>query len=207
MPYKDGFLFAETSPLHGRDVVILVPSLHQSEYEHAPDRVCADDMDAILTHGFVRGLQTQGLPVRVLHVARYNHGNKALFTRDVEDLAMARTDTITMTDIAHVIGLERRVVVTVADKVNGDISKSDYIHMWACCTSQLIVVNVPRNGTKIPKRSKNNYDDDSRDTNGRSKITLITAIILIIALFLFSFRYLQFPKSLEQLVDYEWRWK
>jgi hypothetical protein len=55
-------------------------------------------MEAIKTRGFVPGLQAQGLPVRVLHTARYvDDDNEAVEDRDLNSLANADTDIIVVT--------------------------------------------------------------------------------------------------------------
>ena len=62
------------------------------------------------------------------------------------DVVVAREDRVTVTDWRPVQGLERRVVVELADWRQDDDVVVDIYRMYAVsrCTTQLITVNMPQ---------------------------------------------------------------
>jgi hypothetical protein len=126
-------------------VLILSPRFDPLRLFQKPDVEVDAEIQSILTNGFVPGLRAEGVPVRVLHVARYRHldygeaieelnlegegflhnlfmerfyaKDAAVWKEDMKDLANADTDCVTVTSYYYAYGLERRVVVCLVDKV------------------------------------------------------------------------------------------
>ena len=93
--------------------------------------------------GVVRALRRAQIPVCVLEW-RDRAGVVAERVSRVADVAVARTDEVTVADWRCVQGLERRVVVYLSDLPRGD--NSDYpfnLFAFSRCTTQLIIVNTP----------------------------------------------------------------
>ena len=80
----------------------------------------------------VRGLRQAAVPVAVVDQSTATAG-------DWEDLALARTDRVTVTDYHCVRGLERRVVAGVGE---GEL---DRLQAMSRCTGLLVWVGTPRN--------------------------------------------------------------
>ena len=97
--------------LQWRDIFVLVPD---------PSR--ADPL--------VRGLRQAAVPVAVVDRSTATAG-------DWEDLALARTDRVTVTDYDCVRGLERRVVVGVGE------GRYDRLQAMSRCTGLLVWVGTP----------------------------------------------------------------
>ena len=126
------------APLAYRDVFVLS---HDDELQ---DDV-RDDAGYVTSPAsdFVRALQAEQIPVCVL-----GRGDRAAdmaeWRRRVADVVVAREDRVTVTDWRPVQGLERRVVVELADwRRDNDVV--DIFRMYAVsrCTTQLITVNMP----------------------------------------------------------------
>ena len=100
--------------------------------------------------GVVRGLREAGLPVCVLG-AKDLKRDRSSWERGVADTALAETDQITVTFSGAVLGLERRVVVWLPGRWQGDddvrfdddINAHDRLVAVSRCTTQLLVVDVP----------------------------------------------------------------
>ncbi|XP_070208000.1 uncharacterized protein [Littorina saxatilis] len=134
------------TPLSYRDVVIITRSSElQDDIEDDAGRVTSR------ASGVVRGLRDEGLPVCVLGEQDYRH-NRARWERDVDDVAVAATDRVTVTHLDCVHGLERRVVVMLpgrhkeTDEGRSDeaIDVDDRLYAVSRCSTQLIMVDVPR---------------------------------------------------------------
>ncbi|XP_070206605.1 uncharacterized protein [Littorina saxatilis] len=133
------------TPLSYRDVFIITRS---SELQ---DDI-KDDAGQVTSRasGVVRGLRDEGLPVCVLGLQDVRH-NRARWEIDVDDMAVAATDRVTVTHYSWVQGLERRVVVMLPgrDKATDEgrndelIDLSDRLLAASRCTTQLIMVDVP----------------------------------------------------------------
>ncbi|XP_070184187.1 uncharacterized protein [Littorina saxatilis] len=141
----DSSLPNSPTPLSYRDVFIITRSSElQDDIE--------DDAGQVTSRasGVVRGLRDEGLPVCVLGGQDWIH-NRARWERDVDDVAVAATDRVTVTDSRWVQGLERRVVVMLSgrDKETDEglsdkvIDLSDRLLAASRCSTQLIMVDVP----------------------------------------------------------------
>ena len=124
--------------------------------------------------GFVIGLRAAGIPVCVLEdndgagaewVTRLVGGitwwvkrvvggregweklvaDRAGWERRVAEVAMARTDQVTVAHSGSVHGLERRVVVWLADgkEYLGDVYQYHSLIAFSRCTTQLLIVDPP----------------------------------------------------------------
>lgn len=132
--------------LHYRDVFVLTMSK-----ELCDDRT--DQTGNVTSHacGFVRGLRDSNVAVCVLD--RKGTDIEKL-ERDVADMAVARTDRVTVADFDFVKGLERKVVVLLEGRPEPEDYTAcfynifpelfDRIRMMSRCTSQLIRVERPR---------------------------------------------------------------
>jgi hypothetical protein len=91
----------------------------------------------------------------------------------MNSLANADTDTIVVTKCQDMLSLERRVVVSVADR---DVPYEEFsvawqeflenLFMWSRCTTQLIIVDVPRDHSRdlgSDYDNKNNENDRPAD--------------------------------------------
>ena len=131
-----------TTPLQYRDVLVL----YDASYVTSPDS------------GFVRGLRDKGVPVCVLEgIDRVGGGvgsrvsdvaavDRAGWERRVGEVAVSRTDRVTVADWRYVQGLERRVVVLLSDWREEDWPGVDHYHGLVAltrCTSQLVTVFPP----------------------------------------------------------------
>ena len=138
-----------TTPLQYRDVFVLYDGM----------RVTSS------VSGFVRGLRAEGVPVCVLEGidrvgGRVGRGNlvgsrvsdvaavdKAGWESRVGEVAVSRTDRVTVADWRCVQGLERRVVVSLTDYREEDWPAVDPHHGlvgMSRCTTQLVTVAPPR---------------------------------------------------------------
>ena len=124
--------------------------------------------------GFVRGLRDAGMPVCVLERSQRVGGShrvggsgsdrasgsdsdmtsgsgsgrvvdRAGWERRVADVALSRTDRVTVSGFRCVQGLERRVVVWLDDWGRGVRGSDPYspLSVMTRCTTQLIIVNSP----------------------------------------------------------------
>ena len=89
--------------------------------------------------GVVRALRHSQMPVCVLE-RRDRAGVVAEWESRVADVAVARTDEVTVAHWESVQGLERRVVVWLSDLTQDDIPR---LHALSRCTTQLIIVDTP----------------------------------------------------------------
>ena len=89
--------------------------------------------------GVVRALRRAQIPVCVLEW-RDRAGVVAEWESRVADVAVARTDEVTVAHWESVQGLERRVVVWLSDLTQDDIPR---LHALSRCTTQLIIVDTP----------------------------------------------------------------
>ena len=108
--------------LQWRDVLVIVP--------------VPSDADPLVrglrqADPLVRGLRQAAVPVAVVDQSTATAG-------DWEDLALARTDRVTVTDYHCVRGLERRVVVGVG------VSGWDRLQAMSRCTGLLVWVGTPQ---------------------------------------------------------------
>ena len=137
-----------TTPLQYRDVFVL----YDERYVTSPDS------------GFVRGLRAEGVPVCVLEridrvggrvgggtrvgirVSDVAAVDRAGWERRVGEVAVSRTDRVTVADWRCVQGLERRVVVLLTDW-RDQVSPGVDPHHWLLgvtrCTTQLVIVSPP----------------------------------------------------------------
>ncbi|XP_070202901.1 uncharacterized protein [Littorina saxatilis] len=101
--------------------------------------------------GVVQGLKDAGVPVSVLGVQDWLH-NRARWERAVQDMAVAATDTDTVTVAGYgwVSGLERRVVAVLQARdqydvgvTDEEIDLNDRLSAVSRCTTQLITVRTP----------------------------------------------------------------
>ena len=129
-----------TTPLQYRDVFVLYDGR----------RVTSS------VSGFVRGLRAEGVPVCVLEgidrvdgrvgrrVSDVAAVDKAGWESRVGDVAVSRTDRVTVADWRCVQGLERRVVVWLTDwGVGPDVDRYDWLFGMTRCTTQLVIVTPP----------------------------------------------------------------
>jgi hypothetical protein len=109
--------------------------------------------------------------VGVIHPARYvGDGNKAGWDRDMNSLVA--------THASFLQGLERRVVVSVADRVvpTGGLSVAqqefaENMYTRSRCTTQLIIVDIPRDNSSDhcnDDSSDHSSDDDNKTAPGVS---------------------------------------
>nr|KAG5693855.1 hypothetical protein BaRGS_009911 [Batillaria attramentaria] len=136
---KGGSKVSDT-PLMYRDVFVLTRSseLHDRIFVIPPSR-------------FVSGLRAEGIPVTVL--------GRPLFCLSMEEweralvkVVTAQTDEVAVVDYRSIAGLERKVVVLLRgfdeymDNSLGERGARlfDVVHGFSRCTSQLVVVEVPR---------------------------------------------------------------
>lgn len=97
-------------------------------------------------NGLVQGLREAGV-ARLRVVRNRNYGSEEL-SREVEEVARARTDCVTLAHRGAVSGLERKVVVWLPGRIDGldddlsdaQLDKYDRVYAMSRCTTQLIVV-------------------------------------------------------------------
>ena len=137
-----------TTPLQYRDVFVL----YDESYVTSP------------ASGIVRGLRAEGVPVceleRIDRVGGRVGGGTRVGSRvpdgaavdragwesRVGEVAVSRTDRVTVADWRCVQGLERRVVVWLTDWREEDWPDVDVYHMLlgvTRCTTQLVIVSPP----------------------------------------------------------------
>ena len=100
--------------------------------------------------GVVLGLRDAEIPVCVLQYSPVS--NRARWERDVADTAVAGTDRVTVAHWRPVLGLERKVVVWLKGRTEKDDDgrSEDEVEAWdrvwvvSRCTTQLVVVDIPR---------------------------------------------------------------
>ena len=124
-----------------------------------------DDAERVTSRasGFVRGLRGGGVPVCVLEASGRvgDSGSDSVMTsgsgsgrvvdrtgweRRVADVALSRTDRVTVSEWECVQGLERRVVVWLSDWRWRRVKALDIYYALPAmsrCTTQLIIVNTP----------------------------------------------------------------
>ncbi|KAK7089383.1 hypothetical protein V1264_025036 [Littorina saxatilis] len=97
----------------------------------------------------VRGLRAAGLPVCVL--SKKNKANAPRLERDLQDVALATTDRLTVAYYGYLHGMERRVVVVLSGRnqyhdlsqTDDSIEVFDRLEAASRCTTQLIMVPTP----------------------------------------------------------------
>ena len=151
------FRAGEGHPLQYRDVMVMT-----SKYSQLQDDV-RDDAGRVTSRasGFVVGLRDKGVPVCELErIDRVGGGtrvgsrvpdvaavDRAGWESRVGEVAVSRTDRVTVADWRCVQGLERRVVVWVTDYREEDWPAVDPHHGlvgMSRCTTQLVTVAPPR---------------------------------------------------------------
>ena len=97
--------------------------------------------------GVVQGLRAAGIPVCVLKW-KDREDDRAGWEGRLADVAVARTDWVTVADWESVQGLERRVLVWLAGALDKgwDVYHFDRLHALSRCTTQLVVVALPFDG-------------------------------------------------------------
>ena len=126
------------APLAYRDVFVLA-----HDYDLQDD--VRDDRGNVTSpaSGFVLALRQKEIPVCVLEM-RGRAGDVAGWERRVADVAVARTDQVTVAHWRSVKGLERRLVAWLADWGRDEDDDVDFrLHAWSRCTTQLILVGRP----------------------------------------------------------------
>ena len=143
-----------TTPLSYRDVFVLI----RDDSDLQDDVI--DDAGQVTSpaSGFVRGLRAEGVPVCVLEgidrvggrvgqdtrVSDVAAVDKAAWKSRVADVAVSRTDRVTVADWRCVRGLERRVVVWLTDwGVGPDVDRYHWLFGMSRCTTQLVIVTPP----------------------------------------------------------------
>ena len=143
-----------TNALQYRDVMVIT-----TDYSQLQDDV-TDDAGRVTSpaSGFVRGLRGAGMPVCVLEGSRRVGGSgsdsdmtsgsgrvvdRAGWERRVADVALSRTDAVTVSGWGCVQGLERRVVVCLTDRRVRPVDPDSALPAMSRCTTQLITVNPP----------------------------------------------------------------
>ena len=134
-----------TTPLSYRDVFVLTGD----DSDLQDDVIGEAGQVTSPASGFVRGLWAEGVPVCVLEGSHRVGGRVGQNTRmgwesRVADVAVSRTNRVTVADWRSVQGLERRVVVWLTDVRGEDGPGGDPDHMLVAqtrCTTQLIIVS------------------------------------------------------------------
>ena len=129
---------ADTALLEYRDVFALTD-------DKALQDDVRDDAGKVTSpaSGIARGLRAAGIPVCVLECSE-KVGDQARWERRVADVAVARTDQVTVAYYSAVHGLERRVVVWLAER--RDINyfyPAFWLYGLSRCTTQLVKVDLP----------------------------------------------------------------
>ena len=118
-----------------RDVIVLTDGNLRDETRNDAGNVTSS------ASGVVRGLRRAQIPVCVLEY-RDLADDEAEWESRVADVAVARTDEVTVADWGSVHGLERRVVVCLAEWPR-DVVYPSTLFAISRCTTQLIIVNTP----------------------------------------------------------------
>ena len=93
--------------------------------------------------GVVVALRHAQIPVCVLE-RRDRAGYVAGWESRVADVAVSRTDEVTVAHCGSVLGLERRVVVWLSNRLRDDVDVDLYrMPGFSRCTTQLIIVDLP----------------------------------------------------------------
>lgn len=124
-------------PLQYRDVFILTGSKDLRDDVRDENGTVTSE-----ANGFIRGLRAAKLPFRVI--------KKEHEPADVYDTAVAKSDAVTVTYYGVVPGLERKVVVWLPHRIEGeDDDKTDKVleargrfNALSRCTAQLILVDA-----------------------------------------------------------------
>lgn len=125
----------QTQPLQYSDVFILTGNTDlEDECTHG-GRV----------HGAVRGLRALGIPVLVITDSKY-----------LTDMVEGRDNKVTVAGTGHVYSLERKVVVWLPHRMEGEhdsipdvtLQTSGTFFAVSRCTAQLVIVEVPHAQTR-----------------------------------------------------------
>ena len=151
--------------------------LTANEELHDDVRDDAGNVTSVAT-GVILGLRAAGLPVCVLE-RRDRVDDVAGWESRVADVAVARTDRVTVAHYNSVHGMERRVVVWLAEwrkDWGGDPVYLDHrLHGLSRCTTQLVVIDPappPANRHTENNDSTNNSDTLSEeDTDDKDETT------------------------------------
>ena len=120
-----------------RDVFVL------TQYYDLHDEVRNDAGNVTLSaSGVVVALRHEQIPVCVLET-RDRAGVVAGWESRVADVAVSRTDEVTVAHWGSVQGLERRVVVWMSNRPWDDVVDPFRLSAISRCTTQLILVNRP----------------------------------------------------------------
>ena len=111
--------------------------------------------------GLVRALRDEQIPVCVLERSG-KADDVAGWERRMADVAVAQTDWVTVADWESVRGLERRVVVWLADwpRYVGDPFR---LHPLSRCTTQLIIVDPPSDDSDTETRDSTHHSHTSSE--------------------------------------------
>ena len=120
-----------------RDVFVLTDDYNL----HDEVRNDADNVTSPAS-GVVVGLRHAQIPVCVLET-RDRAGDEAGWESRVADVAVSRTDEVTVAHWGSVQGLERRVVVCLSDWPWDFVDDLYSLSAMSRCTTQLIIVNRP----------------------------------------------------------------
>ena len=115
--------------------------------------------------GVVRGLRHAQIPVCVLE-RRGMADDEAGWESRVADVAVSRTDEVTVAHWRSVHGLERRVVVCLTDLPRDD----DVVYLYSLpglsrCTTQLIIVNTPSDDSDTETSDSTHHSHTSSKDN------------------------------------------
>ena len=113
--------------------------------------------------GVVRGLRRAQIPVCMLE-RRDRAGDVAGWESRVADVAVARTDEVTVAHWRSVQGLERRVVVWLTDWP-GDFVIPYRLAAFSRCTTQLILVNTPSDDSDTETSDSTHHSHISSEDN------------------------------------------
>ena len=116
--------------------------------------------------GVVVALRHAQIPVCVLEYRDDKLGDVAGWESRVADVAVARTDEVTVADWGSVQGLERRVVVWLTDwprNVGGDHPYT--LLALSRCTTQLIIVNLHSDDSDIETSDSTHHSHTFSEDN------------------------------------------
>nr|KAG5701993.1 hypothetical protein BaRGS_034575 [Batillaria attramentaria] len=132
------------SPLQYRDVLVLTRSadLHETTTDE-------NNQEKTRASGVVRGLRSQDIPVGVLG---WRRDDVDRWQKELDDLAVAKIDKVTVARWRAVDGLERKVVVYLPGRDTGvdghqtleEVDADDRLRLVSRASTQLIMVDVPR---------------------------------------------------------------
>ena len=113
--------------------------------------------------GVVVALRHAQIPVCVLE-RRDRAGDVTGWESRVADVAVSRTDEVTVADWRSVQGLERRVVVWLSEWP-GDVVDPYRLPAFSRCTTQLILVNTPSDDSDTETSDSTHHSHTSSEDN------------------------------------------